>query len=142
MLRVKEQQLFSVWLFSAVSRVGPVYLFQLLVSETVELDDELAVSGRDLGTGIDDLDDVQLFSQAHLCAHFPTQVLDVLHLCIKSQITLLLQQTDRDSARWLNLTERRCGSTYLFIVGHGAPGQFIQVAMRVGLWLPLGKQTW
>lgn len=113
-----------------------VHLLQLLVSETVEFNDELAVSGRDLGTGIDDLNDVQLFSQAHLCADFPTQVLDVLHLFIKPQISFLLQQTD-------GFSSGRCsGSTYLFIVGHGTPGQFIQVAMRVGLWLPLGKQTW
>lgn len=30
---------------------------------------------------------------------------------------------------------------YLFIVGHGTPWQLIQVAVRVGLRLPLGKQT-
>lgn len=56
------------------------HLLEFLVGETVELDDELAVGGRDLSTGVDDLDDVQLLSQAHLCAHLPTQVLNVLHL--------------------------------------------------------------
>ena len=56
------------------------HLFELLVRETVELDDELAVGGRDLSTWVDDLDDVQLLPEAHLCADLPTQVLDVLHL--------------------------------------------------------------
>lgn len=56
------------------------HLLEFLVRETVELYDELAVGGRDLGTGVDDLDDVQLLSQAHLRADLPAQVLDVLHL--------------------------------------------------------------
>lgn len=33
------------------------------------------------------------------------------------------------------------GFIYLFIIGHGTPWQLIQVAVRVGLGLPLGKQT-
>lgn len=56
------------------------HLLELLVRQAVELYDELAVGGRDLGAGVDDLDDVQLLPQAHLSAHLPTQVLDVLHL--------------------------------------------------------------
>lgn len=56
------------------------HLLELLVRQAVELDDELAVSRGDLGAGVDDLDDVQLLPQAHLSAHLPTQVLDVLHL--------------------------------------------------------------
>lgn len=56
------------------------HLLEFLICETVELYDELAIRGRDLSTGVDDLDDVQLLSQAHLCAHLPTQVLNVLHL--------------------------------------------------------------
>lgn len=56
------------------------HLFEFLVGQTVELDDELAVGGRDLSAGVDDLDDVELLPQAHLCADLPTQVLDVLHL--------------------------------------------------------------
>lgn len=32
-------------------------------------------------------------------------------------------------------------SLYLFVVGHGAPRQFVQVAVRVGFGLPLGEQT-
>ena len=55
-------------------------LLELLVREAVELDDELAVRGGDLGAGVDDLDDVQLLPQAHLRAHLPAQELDVLHL--------------------------------------------------------------
>lgn len=61
------------------------HLFEFLISQTVELYDELAVSGGDLSTGVDDLDDVQLLPQAHLCAHLPTQVLDVLHLKVEVQ---------------------------------------------------------
>lgn len=80
------------------------HLLELLVCETVELYDELAVGGRDLSAGVDDLDDVQLLPQAHLCADLPTQVLDVLHLegetqtCFLSclpfaQVTLLTLKT-------------------------------------------------
>lgn len=61
------------------------HLFEFLISETVELYDELAVSGRDLSTRVDDLDDVQLLPQAHLCADLPTQVLNVLHLKVEAQ---------------------------------------------------------
>lgn len=60
-------------------------LLEFLIGETVELNDELAVGGRDLSAGVDDLDDVQLLSQAHLCADLPTQVLDVLHLEVETQ---------------------------------------------------------
>lgn len=56
------------------------HLFEFLIGETVELDDELAVRGRDLSAGVDYLDDIQLLSQTHLCADLPTQVFDVLHL--------------------------------------------------------------
>lgn len=56
------------------------HLFELLVSETVELYDELAVCGRDLSTRVDDLDDIQLLPQTHLRADLPTQVLNVLNL--------------------------------------------------------------
>lgn len=56
------------------------YLLELLIGETVELYDEFAVSGRDLSTGVDDLDDVQLLPQTHLCADFSAQVLNILHL--------------------------------------------------------------
>lgn len=56
------------------------HLFKLLVCETVEFYDEFAVCGRDLSAGVDDLDDVQLLSQTHLCADLPTQVLNVLNL--------------------------------------------------------------
>lgn len=59
------------------------HLFELLVSETVELYDELAVCGRDLSTRVDDLDDIQLFPQTHLCADLPTQVLNVLNLQVQ-----------------------------------------------------------
>lgn len=61
------------------------YLLELLVRQAVELDDKLAVGGGDLGAGVDDLDDVQLLPQAHLSAHLPTQVLDVLHLLGRKQ---------------------------------------------------------
>lgn len=60
------------------------HLFEFLVGETVELDDELAVSGGDLSAGVDDLDDVQLLSQTHLSADLPAQVLDILHLDVTS----------------------------------------------------------
>lgn len=66
------------------------HLFEFLIGETVELYDELAVGGRDLSTGVDDLDDVQLLSQTHLCADLPTQVLDVLHLEEETQGDLFL----------------------------------------------------
>lgn len=56
------------------------HLLELLVRQAVELDDELAVGGGDLGAGVDDLDDVQLLPQAHFGAHPAAQVLDVLHL--------------------------------------------------------------
>lgn len=61
------------------------HLLEFLISETVELYDELTVGGRDLSTGVNDLDDVQLLPQAHLCADLPTQVLDVLHLKTETQ---------------------------------------------------------
>lgn len=61
------------------------HLFELLVRQTVEFYDELTVSGRDLSTRVDDLDDVQLLPQAHLCADLPTQVLDVLHLKVQTR---------------------------------------------------------
>ena len=55
-------------------------LLELLVRQTVELDDELAVRGGDLGARVDDLDDVQLLPQAHLHTHLPAEELNVLHL--------------------------------------------------------------
>lgn len=61
------------------------HLFELLVGETVEFYDEFTIGGRDLSTGVDDLDDVQLLSQAHLCADLATQVLNVLHLDVETQ---------------------------------------------------------
>lgn len=62
------------------------HLLEFLISETVELNDELAVRGGDLSTGVDDLNDVQLLSQAHFCADLTTQVLDVFHLKDKAGV--------------------------------------------------------
>lgn len=61
-------------------KVHPTHLLELVVCQTVELNDELTVRWGDLSIGVDDFDYIQLLSQAHLCAHLPTQVLDVLHL--------------------------------------------------------------
>lgn len=63
-----------------VSEPLTTHLLEFLVGETVELYDELAVGGRDLSAGVDNLDDVQLLPQAHLCTDLSTQVLNVLHL--------------------------------------------------------------
>lgn len=60
------------------------HLLEFLVGETVELYDELTVSGRDLSAGVDNLDDVQLLPQAHLCTDLSTQVLNVLHLAVET----------------------------------------------------------
>lgn len=75
---------------SSYKAVVAAHLFELLIGETVELDDELAVSGRDLSTGVNDLDDVELLSQAHLCADLPAQILNVLHLEVEIQFNSAL----------------------------------------------------
>lgn len=80
---VKKQNWLSI--VQVVCLRVTTHLFEFLISETVELDDELTVGGRDLSTGIDDLDDVQLLPQAHLCADLPTQILNVLHLKVETQ---------------------------------------------------------
>lgn len=69
------------------------HLFELLISKTVELDDELAVGGRDLSTGVNDLDDVQLLPQAHLRADLPTQILNVLHLKTGTKTCSIVQDS-------------------------------------------------
>lgn len=81
----KPALLISLVDFFVLLKWWTTHLLEFLVSETVELYDELAVGGRDLSTGVDDLDDVQLLSQAHLCADLATQVLNVLHLEVKTQ---------------------------------------------------------
>lgn len=90
-----------------LQNVVAAHLFELLIGEAVELDDELAVSGRDLSTGVNDLDDVELLSQAHLCADLPAQVLDVLHLAVEIQFNSALfkwhQITTTAAARHLTL---------------------------------------
>lgn len=55
-----------------------------------------------------------------------------------SLLFILGTLTAQRSCLFKTLVQR---GAYLFIVGHGAPWQLIQVAMRVGLRLPLGKQT-